>query len=123
MPVLPFELMESIYESSYFVDMSEDKNGDTQQTPLDIPQITNTTTEPEPPKEQYENRQHCAIHGCDVSDENTSISKSVENDPINTEIVSFPVAAKVCETSNNSSLHEFNPLNDSEPNLEFDMSN
>ena len=37
------------------------------------------------------------------------------------EIVKFPVVAKVCETTSNSSLQEFNPLNDSEPNLEFDM--
>ena len=36
-------------------------------------------------------------------------------------MVNFPIAAKVCETTSNSSLHEFNPLNDSEPNLEFDM--
>ena len=35
--------------------------------------------------------------------------------------VNFPIAAKVCETTSNSSLHEFYPLNDSEPNLEFDM--
>ena len=36
-------------------------------------------------------------------------------------MVNFPIAAKVCETMSNSSLQEFNPLNDSEPNLEFDM--
>ena len=36
-------------------------------------------------------------------------------------MVNFPIAAKACETTSNSSLQEFNPLNDSEPNLEFDM--
>ena len=36
-------------------------------------------------------------------------------------MVNFPIAAKVCETMSTSSLQEFNPLNDSEPNLEFDM--
>ena len=35
--------------------------------------------------------------------------------------VSFPIAAKVCETSINSKLQDFNPLNETEPNLEFDM--
>ena len=36
-------------------------------------------------------------------------------------MVNFPIAAKVCETMSKSSLQEFNPLNASEPNLEFDM--
>ena len=29
MPVVSFEPMESVYESSYFVDMNQNKNGDT----------------------------------------------------------------------------------------------
>ena len=37
------------------------------------------------------------------------------------DMVNFPIATKVCETTSNSSLQEFNSLNDSEPNLEFDM--
>ena len=36
-------------------------------------------------------------------------------------MISFPISAKVCETTSKSSLQDFNPLNDSEPNLEFDM--
>ena len=36
-------------------------------------------------------------------------------------MINFPIAAKICETTNTSSLQDFNPLNDSEPNLEFDV--
>ena len=56
-----------------------------------------------------------------MTDENTNIPKSMEKDPADMEIVSFPEAAKVCEITKDSSLQDFNPLNDSEPNLEFDM--
>ena len=35
--------------------------------------------------------------------------------------VAFPLAAKVCKTLVESELLDFNPLIDSEPNLEFDM--
>ena len=58
-----------------------------------------------------------------MTDENTNTLKSSEESPPEAGIVSFPAAAKVCEMSENSSLQEFNPLNDSEPNLEFDMTN
>ena len=47
--------------------------------------------------------------------------KTKENSVSEQEDVSFPIAAKVCEMPENSSLQDFNPLNDSEPNLEFDM--
>ena len=122
MPVIPFELMESVYESGYFVDMDQNKHEDTEPIPLDTPQTTTTTTDPESPKEQDETQQYCAIHGCNVMDENTNIPKSAEKGfHQNIKIVSFPKAAKVCATSKDSSLQDFNPLNDSEPNLEFDM--
>ena len=49
------------------------------------------------------------------------LPKPVDNDPSDNNPVPFPVAAKVCETSQESSLIDFNLLNDSEPNLEFDM--
>ena len=52
-------------------------------------------------------------HQNDVQSENPTLPKE--------DMVNFPIAAKVCETMSNSSLQEFNPLNDSEPNLEFDM--
>ena len=103
--------------------MDEDKKGDVQPTTSDSPQTVNTLTEPEPLKEQARSHQYCAVYGCDMMDENTSVAKPVENDPPNMEIVSFPVAAKVCETLENSSLQEFNPLNDSEPYLKIDMTN
>ena len=48
-----------------------------------------------------------------MTDEDTNTLKSSEESPPEVGIVSFPAAAKVCETSENSSLHEFNPLNDS----------
>ena len=37
--------------------------------------------------------------------------------------MTFTAAAKVCERPKSSRLHDFNPLGDSEPNLEFDMTN
>ena len=58
-----------------------------------------------------------------MTDENKNISTLPVDTGSEMEIVSFPTAAKVCETTEDSSLQEFNPLNDSEPNLEFDMTN
>ena len=53
---------------------------------------------------------------------NTKNDIQIENPTLpEQDMVNFPIAAKVCETTSNSSLQEFNPLNDSEPNLEFDM--
>ena len=37
--------------------------------------------------------------------------------------IKFLAAAKMCETSANSSLQDFYPLEENEPNLEFDMTN
>ena len=67
-----------------------------------------------------DNNQYCAVHGCEVM--NTKNDVQSENPTLlEQDMVNFPIAAKVCETMSNSSLQEFNPLNDSGPNLEFDM--
>ena len=67
-----------------------------------------------------DNKQYYAVHSCEVTD--TKNNKQSENPTLpEQDIVNFPIAAKVCETMSNGSLQEFDPLNDSEPNLEFDM--
>ena len=73
-----------------------------------------------PPATTPDNIQYCAVHGCEVT--NTKNDVQSENPTLpKQDMVNFPIATKVCETTSNSSLQEFNPLNDSEPNLEFDM--
>ena len=68
-------------------------------------------------------RRYCEVHRCDVTDE---LSKTDENkiscniEPHMTSI-NFPSASTVCETSSNSKLYEFNPLEEGEPNLDLCM--
>ena len=113
MPVLPLQLMESVYESGYYVDTSISEKAETQQTPSNLPQTASLPDKSAVAGETDKNWQYCAVHGCDMTDEDTNTLKSSEESPPEVGIVSFPAAAKVCETSENSSLHEFNRLNDS----------
>ena len=120
MPVLPLQPMENVYESGYYEYV----------TPVENITDTNTITTPPPvgqpsqnndvPATTLDTTQHCAVHGCEVT--HTNNNEQSENPTLpEQDTVNFPIAAKVCKTTRNSSLHEFNPLNDSEPNLEFDM--
>ena len=112
--------MESVYESGYYEDVTPVESITDTSTiitpslvgqPLqnnDVPAMTPDTT------------QYCAAHGCEAM--HTNNNRQSENPTLpEQDTVNFPIAAKVCETTSNSSLCEFNPLNDSEPNLEFDM--
>ena len=120
MPLLPLKPMESVYESGYYEDVSP--------TESKLP----TTLVSDPPSgndnkstTNHESAQYCAVHGCEASDPHkvVAIESPIIESPnmLEQESVNFPVAAKVCETTTSSTLHDFNPLNESEPNLEFDM--
>ena len=120
MPVVNLQPMENVYESGYYEDISPEKQGDDIITGP-IQSQGDHLPEKKELNEINPDKQYCAIHGCDMTDTNNN-EPTIENSTLQEpEIVNFPVAAKVCETSTNSSLHEFNPFNDSEPNLEFDM--
>ena len=120
MPVLPLQPMESVYESGYYKDV----------TPVESITDTNTIITPPPVGQPSQNNdvpattpdttQYCAVHGCKVTHTNNNGQSENPTLPEH-DTVNFLIAAKVCETTSNSSLHEFNPLNDSEPNLEFGM--
>ena len=120
MPILPLQPVENVYESGYYEDV----------TPVENITDTNTIITPPPVGQPLQNNdvtsmtpdttQYCAVHGCEVMHKNNNGQSENPTLP-EQDMVNFPIAAKVCETTSNSSLHEFNPLNDSEPNLEFDM--
>ena len=119
MPVLPLQPMENVYESGYYEDVTPmDKSMDKNITPtiplIDLPENTDSPTTSSVTAQSY------AVQGCEVTrpQENTPSEGAITSKE---DKVSFPEAAKVCETASNSTLQEFNLLNDSEPNLEFDM--
>ena len=122
MPVLPLQPMESVYESSYYKNTTPVEN---------IKDTTNGFTslhaEPSPQRDEEVatttgSKQYCAVHGCKVPDTKNIVQCDNDNPtPSEQEMINFPIAAKICKTTNTSSLQDFNPLNDSEPNLEFDV--
>ena len=122
MPVLPLQPMESVYESGYYENTTPVEN---------IKDTTNGFTslpvEPSPQRDEeiattMDGKQYCAVHGCEVPDTKNNVQSDNDNPtPSEQEMINFPIAAKICETTNTSSLQDFNPLNDSEPNLEFDV--
>ena len=119
MPVLPLQPMESVYESGYYEDVTlVDKTTDMYTTPA-MP-FSDPQSNADLSTTSSATKQYCAVHDCEVtqSQETTQIESPTTSKDVN---VSFPEAAKVCETSRSSTLQNFNPLNDSEPNLEFDM--
>ena len=120
MPVVPLQPMESVYKSGYYEDVTPAENiTDTNIVPT-TPSIEQPSQRDDIPATTPDNIQYCAVHGCKVT--NTKNNVQSENPTLpEQDMVNFPIAAKVCETMSNSSLQEFNPLNDSEPNLEFDM--
>ena len=121
MPVIPLQPMESVYKSGYYVDVGTSKQVDSSSTLPNLFECVNLPQKTTAGDTVMENWQYCAVHGCDVMDENTCTSKPNDEPAPELETVPFPIAGKVCETPGSSSLQEFNPLNDSEPNLEFDM--
>ena len=120
MPVVPLQPMESVYESGYYEDVTPTENiTDTNIVPT-TPSIKQPLQRDNIPATTPDNIQYCAVHGCEVTNTKNDIQSENPTLP-KQDMVNFPIAAKVCETTSNSSLQEFNPLNDSEPNLEFDM--
>ena len=120
MPVVPLQPMENVYESGYYEDVAPTENMTNTNVVPTTPSIEQSSQKDNTPATTPDNIQYCAVHGCEV----TNIKTDTKSDnPILPEqdMVNFPIAAKVCETTSTSSLQEFNPLNDSEPNLEFDM--
>ena len=120
MPVVPLQPMESVYESGYYENVTPAENITATNVEPTTPTIDQPSQEDDVPVITPDNIQYCAVHGCEVK--NTKNDTQSENPTLSEQdMVNFPIAAKVCETASTSSLQEFNPLNDSEPNLEFDM--
>ena len=120
MPVLPLQPMESVYESDYYEYVTSEENITDTNTIITPPLVGETSQNNDVSTTTPDNTEYCAVHGCEVT--HTNNDRQSENPTLlEQDMVNFPNSAKVCETTSNSSLHEFNPLNDSEPNLEFDM--
>ena len=119
MPVVPLQPMESVYESGYYEDVTPAENIMDKNIVSTTPSIEQPLQRDDIPATTPDNIQYCAVHGCEVTNIKNNVQSENPTLP-KQDMVNFPIAAKVCETSN-SSLQEFNPLNDSEPNLEFDM--
>ena len=120
MPILPLQPMESVYESSYYEDVTPVENITDTNTIITLPPVGQPSQNNDVPSTTPDTTQYCAVHSCEVTHTNNNGQSKNPTLP-EQDMVNFPIAAKVCETTSNSSLHEFNPLNDSEPNLEFDM--
>ena len=123
MPVLPLEPLENIYESGYYIDVGTSQQSDNSSALPNPFECAKLSEENKTNDSNERERKYCAVHGCDVTDENECNvpAKTTESLDQYQENVAFPNASKVCETQESSSLQEFNLLNDSEPNLEFDM--
>ena len=120
MPVLPLQPMESVYKSGYYEDVTPAENITDTNTIITPPPVGQPSQNNDVPATTPDTTQYCSVHGCEVTHTNNN-GQSVNPTLPEQDTVNFPIAAKVCETTSNSSLREFNPLNDSEPNLEFDM--
>ena len=116
MPVMQFTPLENVYKSGYFTNLP---------TTGDIPDSSQPNIEPvEPEICSNMPSTSTATPTVDVTDmEPPKVPLPAETSTNNSSYapVAFPLAAKVCKTSVKSELLDFNPLNDSKPNLEFDM--
>ena len=120
MPVVPLQPMESVYKSGYYENVTPAENITATNVGPTAPTIDQPSQKDDVPVITPDNIQYCAVHGCEVT--NTKNDTQSENPTLpEQDMVNFPIAAKVCETASTSSLQEFNPLNDGELNLEFDM--
>ena len=66
--------------------------------------------------------EYCALHRCKTSASDKIITDG-DLDRSHTTGINFPTAIAVCKPSNESKLNDFNPLEESEPNLDLYMSN
>ena len=110
MPVLPLQTMENVYEGSYY-----DTN-----TMITLTPIGQSSQNDDIPAATQDISQCCAIRDGEITHTNNN-GQSKNLTLRDQDTMKFLIATEVCETPNNSSLQEFNPINDSEPNLEFDM--
>ena len=118
MPVVQFEWLESMYESGYFTNTNPEQ-ATAETSPQENSQVQELPVEPEIDNEYHEKSTLIPTTNI-INMEPPKIPIPTDNTTSDAP-VNFPIAAKVCETSMESKLVEFNPLNDSEPNLEFDM--
>ena len=135
MPVMQFERLENIYEGGYYDEENKQSTSNSSAvTPVEgIEAVHSTTMEKvstEPTKTSVDiqestdnkNVEYCALHGCKISPNDTFITNEAPNGEHNTDI-NFPNASEVCKVSDDSTLNIFNPLEESEPNLDLCMTN
>ena len=132
MPVMQFEPLENIYEGGYYNEKTEPSsslppNGNTlpdERTPICELESkeANSNCVDTPEDQDNEQVEYCALHGCKISASDTIIT-SDDIDGTHTTEINFPTAIAVCKPSDTSNLNVFNPLEESEPNLDLYMSN
>ena len=130
MPVMQFEPLENIYEGGYYNDEAEPSPPVNVNTPPDAGTPSCETDSKEmnkscvdtPEDQDSERVEYCALYRCKISANDTIITNDDTNGTHTTEI-NFPTAIAVCKPSNTSKLNVFNPLEESEPNLDLYMSN
>ena len=127
MPVMQFERLENIYEGGYYNNTSvpsppfKDKQPPDEKIPASESE-TNDNYVDSPEDIVKEKVEYCALHGCKTSASDKIIADG-DPDSSDTAGINFPTAIAVCKPSNKSKLNAFNPLEESEPNLDLYMSN
>ena len=127
MPVMQFERLENIYEGGYYKDTSvpsppfKDKKLSDEKIPTSELETNNNYVD-SPEDHTNEKVEYCALHRCKTSASDKIIT-SGDLDRSHTTGINFPTAIAVCKPSNESKLNDFNPLEESEPNLDLYMSN
>ena len=130
MPVMQFEPLENIYEGGYYNDKTEPSPPLNANTPSDVgtpsceseSKEMNKTCVDIPEDQDNEQVEYCALHGCKISANDTIITND-DTDGTHTTEINFPTAKAVCKPSSSSKLNVFNPLEESEPNLDLYMNN
>ena len=133
MPVMQFEPLETIYEGGYYNEEAGPSTCSNTETFLEdgtevtqkpVPELD--SKEPNsfdiPDNHDNESAEYCALHGCKINADDTILINNDANGKHTTEI-SFPNAISVCKPSETSKLNTFNPLEESEPNLDLCMNN
>ena len=127
MPVMQFERLENIYEGGYYNNTSvpsppfKDKQLPDEKIPTSELETNNIYVD-SPEDIMKEKVEYCALHGCKTSASDKIITDG-DLDRLHTTGINFPTAIAVCKPSNESKLNDFNPLEESEPNLDLYMSN
>ena len=103
MPVVPLQPMENVYESGYYEDVAGTENMTNTNVVPATSSIEQSSKKDNTPATTTDNSQYCAVHGCEVTNTKTD---TIRDTPILPEqdMVNFPMAAKVCETTSTSSL-------------------